>query len=391
MKRNIKIGYIYNILTQLDITAAIWVLYLSFKGMSLVQIGLLESIFHITSLIFELPTGAAADIIGKKFSILIGRSLCIAAAIIMVFSNNFYEFAAAFMIHALSYNFDSGASTALIYDSLTIMDKEKDYAKIASNINFLLEIAQGASMLLGGVLSDIKFIYAYILGIIIQAAALTASAFFAEPCIKDENHEKNSLSGQIIKSIKVLKDKKILLYLVLFSAIISVSGTTVYFYCEKYFSNMHYTNTQISFIFVLASIFAAIFSKLSCNLEKLLKSKVIIIMISLLSILSILGLACTKRFTIMFFVISSSVSGLATPILSEYINSNIETEFRATLLSLDSFNFSLFMIFIFPLIGYIADKTGFAASFGIMTIVLVPVLTFIVLKIMKYSIYDTKA
>ena len=39
MKRNISISYVYNFLMQLDITSAIWVLYLAFKGMSLVEIG----------------------------------------------------------------------------------------------------------------------------------------------------------------------------------------------------------------------------------------------------------------------------------------------------------------------------------------------------------------
>ncbi len=76
MKRNISISYVYNFLMRLDITSAIWVLYLAFKGMSLVEIGILESIYHITGLLCEMPTGAIADLYGKKFSIIVGSNGC---------------------------------------------------------------------------------------------------------------------------------------------------------------------------------------------------------------------------------------------------------------------------------------------------------------------------
>ena len=44
LKNNIKLDYIYKFLQSLDISAAIWMLYLAFKGLSLVEIGILEGI-----------------------------------------------------------------------------------------------------------------------------------------------------------------------------------------------------------------------------------------------------------------------------------------------------------------------------------------------------------
>ena len=46
MKRNIGIDYIYRFLSSFDITEAIWVLFLAYKGMTLIEIGLLESSYH---------------------------------------------------------------------------------------------------------------------------------------------------------------------------------------------------------------------------------------------------------------------------------------------------------------------------------------------------------
>ena len=47
LKQNISVSYAYNFLLQFNITSAIWVLYLAFRGMSLVEIGLLESIYDM--------------------------------------------------------------------------------------------------------------------------------------------------------------------------------------------------------------------------------------------------------------------------------------------------------------------------------------------------------
>ena len=86
LKRNISVSYIYNFLLQLNITSAIWVLYLAFRGMSLVEIGLLESVYHITGVLFELPTGVIADVYGKKFSVIIGRIISVISCILMITS-----------------------------------------------------------------------------------------------------------------------------------------------------------------------------------------------------------------------------------------------------------------------------------------------------------------
>lgn len=85
ISRNIKVDYIYRFLSCFDITSAIWVLYLGYKGMSLTQIGILESIFHITGFISEIPTGAMADLIGRKRIIVLGRFTALISAVIMLF------------------------------------------------------------------------------------------------------------------------------------------------------------------------------------------------------------------------------------------------------------------------------------------------------------------
>lgn len=388
LKRNISVSYVYNFLLQLNITSAIWVLYLSFKGMSLIEIGILESIYHITGVLFELPTGIIADLYGKKFSVVAGRIVSVISCILMITSNSFWGFGLAFVLSAASMNLNSGAGEALVYDSLKSLGEEEKYKKIWGNLAFLMSLGQGVAVLLGGVLADIKFLYAYILGAIIQIAALIAAYNFKEPPINKDYEEKQQESpilSQLITSVKVLRTRKVVLYLILFSSLIGSLQTTVFFYSQQYFSDMSYSKTAIAIICALSSLIEAISSKYAYKLENLLKLKGTLIGVSLINIFSLIGLAFIKDLSVVFFLFTSITGALAFTIFSDYINSRIPSEYRATILSFDSLCFSAFMISVFPIFGILAEKNGFSITFGIIALLYIPAMTFLMLKLGKHK------
>ncbi|HOE57699.1 MAG TPA: MFS transporter, partial [Bacillota bacterium] len=133
LRNNINKNYIYTILSNIDLTRGIWMIYLAGKGMSLTQLGLLETVFHITSFLMEVPTGAVADIFGRRISRIAGRAMSLLSTAILLAANDFMWFAISFVFTALSYNLESGAGDALIYDSLKEIGEEDKYMKISGN------------------------------------------------------------------------------------------------------------------------------------------------------------------------------------------------------------------------------------------------------------------
>lgn len=382
MEKNIKISYIYNFLMNFNITSAIWVLYLSYKGLNLVEIGLLESIFHLTSFLCEIPTGAIADIYGKKISVILGRVLSVLSTLLIIYSNSFLGFSISFIVSALSYNLDSGASDALIYDSLKSLKREDEYKKIYGSISFFMEIAQTLAILCGGILSDIRFIYAYILALIFDIASLATASFYKNPPIKSEDVVGNPFIHQIKESLKILKGKKTVLYLIIFYALISTIGTTVYFYCQKYFENMNFSKTLISIIFALTNLLGALSSKYAYFIESKLKRKKVIIVLPIINIVILIGLALTSGYgSVLVFFLTSAVSGFTTPIFSDYINSLIPSQYRATILSFDSLCFSLSMLCIFPVVGFVGEKLGLKIAFLVIGLMFIPAIIFIIFKL----------
>jgi MFS family permease len=370
LKRNIKIDYIYRFLSSIDISSAIWVLYLAYKGMSLVEIGLLESIHHITSLVCEIPSGALADIMGRKNTIIIGRVMSAIGAILMLFCNSFLGFAIAFVISAMSYNLNSGSEEALVYDSLKVIGEEEKYLKINGNLNFIIEVAQGIAVLVGGILSDYSFVYSYVLSSIISICALGISFGFKEPEIHEEMKERVTIVGHFKSCFEVMRDNKKIIIIMMFFELIFMTGTTTHFYSQQYFSEMGYSRSLIAIIYVVASIGCAIGAKLAYKVEKLLK-KAMLYIVPMVGGVWLIVLSSSKGIvSVIGFIMFSMSINILYPISSNYINKLIPSAQRATLISVQSICFSIFMIMIFPLLGFIGQFSSLNISFIVLAIIL---------------------
>src|SRR3972149_1959020 len=85
------------------------VVYFRDLGLSLFQISLLMMMMPLFMLLFEIPTGAIADIYGRKFSVLLGAIIEGSAIISIFFLNNYYTLLVAFALIGLGSTFNSGA------------------------------------------------------------------------------------------------------------------------------------------------------------------------------------------------------------------------------------------------------------------------------------------
>ena len=61
LKRNIVLDYINTFITNLNMQSSVWVLYLAYCGLSIAETGIVEGIYHATSIIFEIPSGICLE------------------------------------------------------------------------------------------------------------------------------------------------------------------------------------------------------------------------------------------------------------------------------------------------------------------------------------------
>ena len=185
-------------------------------------------------------------------------------------------FAISFIFTALSNNFDSGASESLTYESLKLLKRQSDYKRVSGIINFLIEVGQGIAVVVGGLLSDKRFIYAYLFSLIFETICVFVSFAFTEPkhdLDKNISEIKPSFAVLLRSCLDLIKVKKVVFYLIVFFSLISTIGTTIYFYCQKYFDTMHFTKTSIALMFAVGSTVSALSSMFAYRIEKRLHQR----------------------------------------------------------------------------------------------------------------------
>lgn len=369
ISKNIKNEYLYRFLSSFDITSAIWVLYLGYKGMTLAEIGLLEGIFHVTGFLSEIPTGALADLFGRRKIIIIGRLTSLISAIIMLFSNSFLGFAIGFILSAWGYNLNSGSEEALVYDSLKVLKREEEYLKINGRINLIIEVSQGLAVFIGGLLSEINFSISYITAIIIGIFSWIVSFKFTEVDIREPHEERITVINHFKTSINIVKENKMLLNILIFFPIIYTFSAIIYFYGQKFLSDGGYSRVNISIIFLVNGILSSIGAILSSKVYEKFKSIGWISISMIISILILFMGNVTKNISLLIFLLIGFLTSILQPISSKLINSMVASKQRATIISVESMFYSMMMIILFPICGFIGDKFALEISFKFIGII----------------------
>lgn len=131
---NIWKSYIFQILCGLFFSVPVMVLFWQDNGLSLTEIMILQSLFSITIVLLEVPTGYFADVFGRRKALIYSSLFSFFGFVIYSLSYNFYQFLLAEILLAFAISLTSGADSALLYDTLKDLKKENLYKKIWGNI-----------------------------------------------------------------------------------------------------------------------------------------------------------------------------------------------------------------------------------------------------------------
>lgn len=362
LQKNILLDYLHTFIANLNMQSSIWVLYLAYCGMNLAQIGLLEGVYHITSMIFEIPSGAIADLLGRKKSMIVSKTCIAVSCLIMLYSRSFWLFALSFFIQALGNNFNSGSEEALVYDSMKAVGEEEKYITVNGRLNILIEVAQGIATVAGGILAEYSFFWCYFASLVIALLAFVPVMGMPEAPFEKQQSDGRGI-GKMLRdhfgnSIDILKkDLRILRIVVYFSAVFA-SQTLLFFYGQQYFSDLGYNKIYISLFLLLFSLFSCLGAYCSDKVFERFGKRIAVAASFLIAV----SIGCFVFEVVWLSVVMLSVAGfcnsLLYPIQSAVLNELIPSEQRATLISVNSMFFSIAMIVLFPVAGLLADRMG---------------------------------
>lgn len=349
--------YRAGILKNLSMTGA-WVALLAARGFSLVQIGLAETVFHITSLFFEIPSGVLADVLGRKRMLMVSALMCMAGNIIMICSNGFGMVCLSLAFHALNYNFASGSDSALAYDSLKTAGREGEFEQYESNMLSIYRLCEGLSTLVAGLALSMGHVLAYgiDLGVgVLQLLALSSLHEIRPGAYMEEKSGLRELGKALIQcfrdSLAFLKGAKRAMGLMVCNSLVGAVDTLLLFFLQALLPERGIPAWGLGLALLLMQMGGIVGARLIVKLPGLSYGKVL----GLSAMLVLLGLAASGSRGYLLMILGGFLSAVGDDGLQVRTNARLQelfpSEQRATLTSVDSLLFSIIMIVLSPLAG----------------------------------------
>ena len=152
-KSNIQKSYLVHFFMGFHLISGVLIpFFLTWGKLTFVEVMFLQSYFTIMILIFEIPCGAIADYISRKFSLILGGLSTALAALVYASYPNIVIFAIGETLFALGHALTSGTDQAFSYDTLRKMGKEEEISKIMARNRSCFLVGVGISAPIGSII-----------------------------------------------------------------------------------------------------------------------------------------------------------------------------------------------------------------------------------------------
>ncbi len=380
-KTNVKVAYILSFLSELYFPIVAW-LFFYLKFLDFRQIAIITAIHVITSNLFEIPTGAFADLFGRKTAIFLSFFICSFVMFAYPFNSVFWAFVILEIIGGITNALLSGSLEALVYDTLKEAGEESRYNKVVANMQSLSWIGLFISAIAGGYVYKLWFGTPWILQGIVFFIAAIFTLKLHEPIIDTQKyHLKMLITQNVVGFRELFKNAKIAQTTIVFAII-----GTGYFVAAKLLGisqarEYGMDSGEVGLLFAAGYIISAFASQAFPKLTSWLGTKKLLIT----SVTLLIGSFVFAKFAgiaIGSILIITRISSSTTfwNIRSSILNPLIESKNRATSLSTFALLTQLPYALLAYTIGDTIDKTSpnqFALMLGVTLVLLLFIQQFV--------------
>ena len=335
---------------------SVWVLLLSLRGFSLVEIGLAESLFHVVSLWGEAPSGLLADLLGRRRTLLLSQAMFALSALLMAVSNGIAGVYASMAASALAYNLQSGTREAITYESLLQAGREKGYLKFSSLQNFLFRLSDGEAMLLAGATVLLGWRMAYLMDAAVAAVGLGAALALAEPETGRTGKRPPSfpaaLAGVFREAWTALRSDGTVVRIMTLNALVGAAATLTRFFLQQRVGEAVPVPALLGPALFLLGLGGALAGLAAGPLDRLPYRWSVLLAGGGAAVCAALARGRSLPVLLAAGLLTGLLDDALQLVSDKRLNDRFPSSARATLVSVSSMTFSLVMIPLSPLFGW---------------------------------------
>lgn len=368
-RRNILVYFILSTLrgAATGTPIVLWVVFLQqHYGYSLTEVTLLDLPFWFGIFLFEIPTGIVADRYGRKLSMSLSAIIGSAVWLVFAFSGEFLVMASAQFIGGLAVTFSSGADDALLYETMKVLGRADEYAKVAGRAR---AIRTASAMIAGlgvGAIASVDLVLPAIITSILIGATLIPILSLIETRGASRAAKGNPQEGatmpysQILRqATSALREHTALRWAIAYLVILSCVGFYAEVFLQPYTLAVGLPIMALGVVMMCAQGMSIAGSLAVPKVERAIGTNTLLLGVPLLLVLCLLMLGTTPLMPLLLVAaIAAFLFALTEPVLLAAIQRRVPDGARATVLSIKSLFATVFLTTTEPLLGVLSDGFG---------------------------------
>lgn len=342
---------------------AILVPYFETLGLKPSDNYLIQAAFAATMLVLEVPTGYFSDVVGRKTALICAALIYPISGLFYLFSGGFWGFVVAEALGAVAMCLRSGTDSALMYDTLLQLGREKEHKKIEGNAFFLQQIGTTLAHVLGGLLYTLWIKLPFVLNMVVSCLFLPLALSMQEP--KREKEAPKSMRNhgrELIRAVKYCATHSTIRNAVLYISVVSGLNLIGFWSYYIYYGKLGIAVGLFGFIAASASLLAGFGGKLLHRIEKRWGMRIAYLLPLLTALSYLLMGAINAKWVIVFVFVNHFFWGFSYTLLRDTMHRHTRSNIRATVLSVGSMGARLTYIVMAFFMGGFVDRFGVQAG-----------------------------
>lgn len=329
------------------------------------------SVFALTTLLLEIPTGVIADLLGKKKTLVLSRFMYIVEISIIAFFDGFWPFLVAKIISGIGVSLSSGTSSAFLFDTLKKLGRTSEHKKISGRFVFISSTSMAFVFVIGAYLFTFHPklpAYASLPPIIL---GFILTFFLREP---HSPHQSFTFSNSLLhlkEGLVHFKKEPYLQYLALIGLGAASAISIFLSMSSAYFERILIPLGIIGVISFGGNLLNAYSSKRAHSLEaRLGEKKSLFISQTIIVAVFLLSATMMPYIGVIFYFLLTFAQGFYNVISGDYANRHARTSHRATTLSIVNMFDNIGIFLLFPVVGYLTKIYSMSFAFAVLSLFL---------------------
>lgn len=365
--------------------AAYLIVYFHSIGLTFFEISILMAVNFGASALFEIPTGAVADVFGRKLSVILRNIMKGVLLLLIPLTQSFVALIALFLLWGVAETLKSGADESWVLEWLKHKGREDLFSDYVAKIT--------AIMMAGGIIGPL--IAALLLGFIemrflwtIQGTALflsTAVLFLAREHFSRKRFDikgyVQAAAKNMREGIRVTWARKLIFWSMIAVTCIWFVNATLDLLWQPYLKDFGIPVEHLGYVLSGASALGAVAALLGARVAKRVSRKesfLALMVFVQMAVLVLIGLVLVPGYAIALLLGAFMIGPFRFPLEKSWFQSLIPSELRATVTSIRSSAGTIGIVAADLVAGILADNIGPQMTLALIApLLLIPAVIFL--------------